>query len=136
MPPLKIEVWSGLRLRLFCFVEPFWEKNCPTTCSLGPQGNPLWDGSKYSARGHAGRGPTTTAALRDNSRNPRGLRLNNRWQYQLAELKGLFVNQTDVLTLPLPRPLWWLYPLLRMPLWAWRHFGARQDPRSSASPHL
>jgi hypothetical protein len=62
--------------------------------------------------------------------------LNSRWQYQLAELKGLFVNQTDVLTLPLPWPLWWLYPLLRMPLWAWRHFGARQDPRSSASPHL
>jgi hypothetical protein len=51
--------------------------------------------------------------------------LNGRWQYQVAELKGLFANQSDILTVPLPKPLWFLYPLLRLPLWVWRHLRPR-----------
>lgn len=43
------------------------------------------------------------------------------WRYRLAELNNLLTNQTDVLTVPLPERLWFLYPILRLPLWAWRH---------------
>jgi hypothetical protein len=47
--------------------------------------------------------------------------LGDNWHYRLVELRNLFINQTDVLAVPLPKPLWWLYPLLRLPLWVWRH---------------
>jgi hypothetical protein len=30
-------------------------------------------------------------------------------------------NQADVLMVPLPERLRFLYPILRLPLWAWRH---------------
>jgi hypothetical protein len=50
------------------------------------------------------------------------------WRYRLAEIKVHLVNQTDVLTLPLPKPLWFLYPLLRLPLWLWRHAAKRRIP--------
>jgi hypothetical protein len=43
------------------------------------------------------------------------------WRYRLAELSNHLTNQTDVLTVPLPERLWFLYPVLRLPLWAWRH---------------
>jgi Uncharacterised nucleotidyltransferase len=43
------------------------------------------------------------------------------WRYRLAELKIHLINQTDVLALPLPERLRFLYPILRLPLWAWRH---------------
>jgi hypothetical protein len=43
------------------------------------------------------------------------------WRYRLAELNVHLINQTDVLTVPLPEPLRFLYPMLRLPLWAWRH---------------
>jgi hypothetical protein len=42
-------------------------------------------------------------------------------RYQLAELRIQLTSPTDVLTLPLPQPLRFLYPVLRLPLWAWRH---------------
>jgi hypothetical protein len=35
------------------------------------------------------------------------------WCYQLAELKTHFINQTDVLTVALPKQLLFLYPMLR-----------------------
>jgi hypothetical protein len=47
--------------------------------------------------------------------------LNRSWRYHLAELGIHLTNPTDVLTIPLPRPLQFLYPVLRLPLWAWRH---------------
>ena len=47
--------------------------------------------------------------------------LSRNWRYRLAELKIHLTNQADVLTVPLPERLWFLYPVLRLPLWAWRH---------------
>jgi hypothetical protein len=49
------------------------------------------------------------------------LLLGQGWHYRLAEMRNLITNQTDVLTVPLPRLLWFLYPILRLPLWVWRH---------------
>jgi hypothetical protein len=54
------------------------------------------------------------------------LLLNPSWRYRFAELKAHLINQTDVLTLPLPKRLWFIYPLLRLPLWLWRHAGKRR----------
>jgi hypothetical protein len=47
--------------------------------------------------------------------------LSRSWRYQLAELAIQLTNPTDVLTLPLPQRLRFLYPVLRLPLWVWRH---------------
>jgi hypothetical protein len=47
--------------------------------------------------------------------------LNRSWRYQLAELGGLLTNPTDARTVPLPQQLRFLYPVLRLPLWMWRH---------------
>jgi hypothetical protein len=43
------------------------------------------------------------------------------WRYWLAEVKIHLICQADVLTLALPKPLQPLYPVLRLPLWLWRH---------------
>jgi Uncharacterised nucleotidyltransferase len=47
--------------------------------------------------------------------------LSRGWRYWLAELRVHLVNQTDILTVPLPERLRFLYPILRLPLWCWRH---------------
>jgi hypothetical protein len=47
------------------------------------------------------------------------------WPYRLAELRQLLINETDVLMVPLPERLWFLYPILRLPLWVWRHAKQR-----------
>ena len=47
--------------------------------------------------------------------------LSRSWHYRLAELGLQLTNPTDILALPLPRPLWFLYPVLRLPFWVWRH---------------
>ena len=47
--------------------------------------------------------------------------LSHSWRYRLAELGIQLTSPTDVLTLPLPQPLQFLYPVLRLPLWALRH---------------
>jgi Uncharacterised nucleotidyltransferase len=47
--------------------------------------------------------------------------LNRSWRYWLAELNYHLTNQTDVLAVPLPERLRFFYPMLRLPLWAWRH---------------
>jgi hypothetical protein len=65
--------------------------------------------------------------------------LSRGWRYQLAELGVHLTNPTDVLTVPLPKPLQFLYPILRLPLWAWRHFvqhdaGRRKSGRTSTAP--
>jgi hypothetical protein len=41
-------------------------------------------------------------------------------RYQLAEMKIHLICQADVMTLPLPKHLQFLYPILRLPLWLWR----------------
>jgi hypothetical protein len=47
--------------------------------------------------------------------------LRQNWRYCLAELRNLVINQNDVLEVPLPKGLWFLYPILRLPLWIRRH---------------
>lgn len=47
--------------------------------------------------------------------------LSRSWRYRLSELNMHLTNQTDVLTVPLPERLRFLYPLLRLPLWVRRH---------------
>jgi hypothetical protein len=47
--------------------------------------------------------------------------LSRNWCYRLTELNNHLANQTDMLTVPLPERLRFLYPTLRLPLWAWRH---------------
>jgi hypothetical protein len=47
--------------------------------------------------------------------------LQRSWRYRLAELSLQLTNQTDMLTMPLPERLRFLYPILRLPLWVWRH---------------
>jgi hypothetical protein len=51
--------------------------------------------------------------------------LRDDWQYWLAEAKIHLICQADVLTLPLPKSLHPLYPVLRLPLWLWRHTRAK-----------
>jgi hypothetical protein len=47
--------------------------------------------------------------------------LSRSWRYRLAELGIQLTSPTDVLTLRLPQPMRFLYPVVRLPLWAWRH---------------
>ena len=54
--------------------------------------------------------------------------LSRNWRYRLTELRLHLSNQTDVLTLPLSERLRFLYPLMRLPLWVWRH-AAKRDKR-------
>jgi hypothetical protein len=49
--------------------------------------------------------------------------LSRSWRYWLSELGIQMTNQTDVLAVPLPEPLRFLYPILRLPFWIWRHVG-------------
>jgi Uncharacterised nucleotidyltransferase len=51
--------------------------------------------------------------------------LRQTWRYRLAELRNLLTNETDVLAVPLPERLRFLYPILRLPLWVWRHASHR-----------
>jgi hypothetical protein len=47
--------------------------------------------------------------------------LSRSWRYRLAELNIHLINPTDVLAVPLPGRLRFLYPILRLPLWIRRH---------------
>ena len=51
--------------------------------------------------------------------------LNQSWRYRLAELHNLLTNETDVMAVPLPERFRFLYPILRLPLWVWRHASWR-----------
>jgi hypothetical protein len=55
--------------------------------------------------------------------------LNPSWRYRLAELNIQLTNQTDVLNVPLPQRLRFLYPVLRLPLWLWRQAIKRNERR-------
>lgn len=50
-----------------------------------------------------------------------GFLLGQSWRYWLAEIKIHAVCEADVLAVSLPDRLRFLYPLLRLPLWLWRH---------------
>ena len=43
------------------------------------------------------------------------------WRYWLAELNVFATSPNDILMLPLGKSLRFLYPILRLPLWVWRH---------------
>jgi len=47
------------------------------------------------------------------------------WRYRRAELRNLLTNENDILAVTLPEWLWFLYPILRLPLWAHRHFTSQ-----------
>jgi hypothetical protein len=51
------------------------------------------------------------------------------WRYRLSELRVQMTNPTDILDVPLPEWLWFLYPVLRIPLWAWRHIMQHRTKR-------
>jgi hypothetical protein len=57
-----------------------------------------------------------------------GFLLRRSWRYCLAELRNILTNQNDVLTVPLPERLRFLYPILRLPLWVWRQARQRDAP--------
>jgi hypothetical protein len=52
--------------------------------------------------------------------------LGRNWRYWLTELEDQLINPVDILTLPLPSQFRAFYPLLRLPLWLWRH-GRHRD---------
>jgi hypothetical protein len=64
------------------------------------------------------------------------LLLSPSWRYRLAELKVHLTNETDVLSLPLPKRLWFIYPLLRLPFWLWRHAAKRRVRPRGVRSHL
>lgn len=47
--------------------------------------------------------------------------LGQSWRYVVAELRNRVFNESDILAVPLPARLQFLYPILRLPLWFWRH---------------
>jgi len=47
------------------------------------------------------------------------------WRFFVAQCRTASVGMQDVMALPLPARLHWLYPMLRPPLWLWRRAAAR-----------
>ena len=50
------------------------------------------------------------------------------WRFFAGQCRAASVGVVDVLRLPLPAPLHFVYPLLRLPLWLWRRAGVRRKP--------
>jgi hypothetical protein len=74
-----------------------------------------------------GQGPTSLPARSDSARPAAAFRrilLRRDWR-RLAELNLHLTNRTDVRTMPLPERLRFLYPILWLPLWVWRHASKR-----------
>lgn len=42
------------------------------------------------------------------------------WRYLAAQCRTLLVGREDAIRFPLPAPLHFVYPILRLPLWLWR----------------
>jgi hypothetical protein len=65
--------------------------------------------------------------------------LGESWPYRWAELRHLLTNEADVLSVPLPERLRFLYPIMRVPLWAWRQAtrskAKRSVPKAQISAH-
>jgi hypothetical protein len=51
--------------------------------------------------------------------------LKRSWRYRLSELNTHLTTETDILAMPLLARTRLLYPILRLPLWAWRHAAKR-----------
>jgi hypothetical protein len=51
--------------------------------------------------------------------------LRESWRYRLAELRNILTNESDILKVPLPERLQFLYPILRLPLWIRRQMSRR-----------
>lgn len=51
------------------------------------------------------------------------------WRYWAAQCRYWSVGLPDVVMLPLPRPLHFLYPVLRLPLWLWRRAKSLRGTR-------
>lgn len=47
------------------------------------------------------------------------------WRFLAAQCRAASVGMLDIMTLPLPAGLQWLYPVLRPPLWLWRRASVR-----------
>ena len=47
------------------------------------------------------------------------------WQHFTSQLPQFLVGHDDVALMPLPRPFWFLYPILRVPLLLWRRLSRR-----------
>ena len=47
------------------------------------------------------------------------------WRFFATQCRAASVGMQDVMTLPLPARLHWLYPMLRPPLWLWRRAATR-----------
>ena len=43
------------------------------------------------------------------------------WRYRLTQLRCMMTGVDDISAVSLPRPLWFMYPVLRLPMWLWRH---------------
>jgi hypothetical protein len=54
-------------------------------------------------------------------------------QFYFTECRLALVGVADIIRLPLPRPLHFIYPLVRLPMWLWRRFRlVWMPPRLSA----
>ena len=47
--------------------------------------------------------------------------LSDDWGYRLSQLRCMMTGVDDISAISLPRPLWFIYPVLRLPMWLWRH---------------
>lgn len=52
--------------------------------------------------------------------------LGSGWRFYASEISRYLVSPADVLAVPLPPSLIWLYPVLRLPVWLWRWRPWRQ----------
>jgi hypothetical protein len=49
-------------------------------------------------------------------------------RFYLAECRLALVGSADIVRLPLPRPLHFVYPLVRLPMWLWRRLKVAWAP--------
>jgi len=127
--PPRQEAPGAQRRRPFCFAAGFWGRPClPPVSDARQQHNDALAGGD-SAEGNdrrPRRAGSAPRALRDHPRQPLDFILSPSWRYWLAELNIHLTNQTDVMTILLPERLRFLYPLLQLPLWVWRHAAKRR----------
>ena len=50
------------------------------------------------------------------------------WRIRREEIQAWLIDWTLVFSLKLPRGLWFLYPLLRGPIWLWRQLNRLRPP--------
>ncbi|MDO9411060.1 MAG: nucleotidyltransferase family protein [Pseudolabrys sp.] len=75
-------------------------------------------------------GPDASLDLKDRAFGstrvaPMQFMLGGGWRNALAQVRVMSVRLDDILRLPLPAPLHFVYPLLRLPLWLARRFSVR-----------